>query len=65
MRLVIFFDPQEGYLLNDQGQSTTIAADEVPAVEMENRVRRDMGLPERTHYGYSNVYGKQNCKIEI
>jgi hypothetical protein len=54
-----FLDPQEGYLLNDKGQSTTIAADEVQAVEMENRVRRDMGLPERTHYGGLNVYGKQ------
>ena len=57
-----FLDPQEGYLLNDQGQSTTIAADEVQAVEMENRVRRDMGLPERTHYGGLNVYGKQIAK---
>jgi RHS repeat-associated protein len=55
-----FLDPQKGKLLDDLGRSTNpqIAADEVRAVEMENRVRRDFGMPERTHYGGLSVYGK-------
>jgi RHS repeat-associated protein len=35
-----------------------IGADEVHAVEVENRIRKDFGMGERTMYGGINVYGK-------
>ena len=35
-----------------------ISADEVNAVEKENQVRSELGLPPRTHYGGLYVYGK-------
>ncbi|GEM_PF-4834493 len=57
--LAHFLSPQRGSLLDENGYATDISADEVFAVEMENRVRKDMGLPERTHYGGLNVYGKE------
>jgi hypothetical protein len=53
-----FLSPQTGNLLDSEGRSTYIPADEVFAVEQENRVRKEMGLPERTHYSGLNVYGK-------
>jgi RHS repeat-associated protein len=57
--LAHFLSPQTGYLLDKNGYRSEIAAEEVHAVEMENRVRKEMGLPERTHYGGRNVYGKE------
>jgi hypothetical protein len=38
--------------------NNNISADEVHAVEVENRIRKDLGMQERTHYGGVNVYGK-------
>ena len=41
-----------------RGHETKFSADEVHAVEKENIVRKEMGLPERTHYGGVNVHGQ-------
>jgi RHS repeat-associated protein len=57
--LAHFSSPQTGYLLDDKGYRSEIAAEEVYAVEMENRVRKEMGMKERTHYGGVNVHGKK------
>lgn len=53
-----FLSPQTGFLLDSEGRGTYIPADEVNAVEQENRVRKEMDLPERTHYSGMEVYGK-------
>jgi hypothetical protein len=53
-----FLSPTQGNLLDSNGQDTGFSADEVHAVENENIVRKEMGLPERTHYAGVNVYGQ-------
>ena len=57
--LAHFSSSQTGTLLDGNGYRSEVAAEEVYAVEQENRVRKEMGLPERTHYGGINVYGKE------
>jgi len=50
----------EGSLIaGENGYSTGVIASEVEAVRIENAVRRDLGLDERTDYGGVNVYGKK------
>jgi RHS repeat-associated protein len=57
--LAHFSSSQTGTLLDGNGYRSEVAAEEVYAVEQENRVRKEMGLSERTHYGSINVYGKE------
>lgn len=57
--LAHFLSPQEGELLNGEGKSTGVPADEVHAVEVENQVRKEMGLKERTIYDQFEVHGKE------
>ncbi len=54
-----FLSPQTGRLLDENGYATDILADEVNAVEVENQVRKEMDLEERTHYQGKNVHGKK------
>ncbi|WP_407265346.1 RHS repeat domain-containing protein [Tenacibaculum maritimum] len=42
-----------------EGTEGKVGRDEINAVKEENQVRREMGLPERTHYGGLRVYGKK------
>lgn len=44
-------------MLDAGGKRTGVRADEVNAVEWENRVRNDLGMQERNKYGGVNVHG--------
>ena len=54
-----FNSEQNGWLVDENGYNTYVLADEVHAVEIENMVRRDLEMDERTHYGGIDVYGKE------
>lgn len=49
----------DNLIADENGYSTGVTASEVEAVRIENAVRRDLGLDERTDYGGVNVYGKK------
>ena len=51
--------PGGSVIVDNKGYSTGIPADEPHAVEMENKVRTDLGMTNRTHYGGLNVSGKE------
>jgi RHS repeat-associated protein len=56
-----------GQLLDENGYAYPnggIGADEVNAVEVENQVRKEMGLDERTHYDGVKVSGKKLVESE-
>jgi len=46
-------------LENGRRSSNPISAEEVTAVEIENKIRKELGLNERTHYKNINVHGMQ------
>ncbi len=52
-----FNSKQEGKLLTSDERYSQFNADEVNAVETENKIRQEIGLSQRTHYGGVNVYG--------
>ncbi|MEM6816553.1 MAG: RHS repeat-associated core domain-containing protein [Bacteroidota bacterium] len=54
-----FSRKDKGFLLTEDGYSSRVRADEVAAVEDENIVRKELGLPQRTKYGGRNVYGQE------
>ena len=56
--LAHFNSPEDGKLLTEDGYDSGIASDEVYAVEEENKIRKELKMQQRTHYGGINVYGK-------
>ena len=44
---------EDGYLNDDEGNSTRYLGEEVPATEIENEYRKEVGMKPRTHYGTS------------
>jgi RHS repeat-associated protein len=56
--LAHFNSDQDGYVIDEKGYSL-FGADEVNAVEIENMIRKDLGLKLRTHYSGIRVIGKK------
>ncbi|WP_339695964.1 RHS repeat-associated core domain-containing protein [uncultured Marixanthomonas sp.] len=56
--LAHFNNDYEGILIqNGRQMRNPFDASEVQAVEVENQIRKELGMYERTHYGGVNVYG--------
>lgn len=64
--LAHFNDKSSFGVLTENGKidysRSLVRQSEVHAVEVENQIRKELGLPERTHYSGYNVYGKEVVK---
>ncbi len=52
-------DKNNLFIFNDKGENTGVRATEAEAIKVENAVRRDLKMDERTDHSGLNLYGKR------